>query len=104
MDGWMDARGPCGIFANQSINCVIRQIVRNYGARNNLKSMKRGDLAFFYHRFVCPRSPAIIKMRNKKKNITLYSTIYLFLFFPRRKPEFLGLKLFIITATAKNRE
>ncbi|CUS12436.1 unnamed protein product, partial [Tuber aestivum] len=23
--------------------------VRNYGARNNLKSMKRGDLAFFYH-------------------------------------------------------
>jgi predicted RNA-binding protein with PUA-like domain len=23
--------------------------VRNYGARNNLKSMKKGDLAFFYH-------------------------------------------------------
>lgn len=25
--------------------------VRNYGARNNLKSMRQGDLAFFYHRF-----------------------------------------------------
>lgn len=24
--------------------------VRNYGARNNLKAMKKGDLAFFYHR------------------------------------------------------
>ncbi|MEN9951526.1 MAG: hypothetical protein RLY85_2278 [Bacteroidota bacterium] len=23
--------------------------VRNYGARNNLRSMKKGDLAFFYH-------------------------------------------------------
>jgi predicted RNA-binding protein with PUA-like domain len=23
--------------------------VRNYGARNNLKAMKKGDLAFFYH-------------------------------------------------------
>ncbi|KAI5803801.1 PUA-like domain-containing protein [Geopyxis carbonaria] len=23
--------------------------VRNYGARNNLKAMKMGDLAFFYH-------------------------------------------------------
>jgi predicted RNA-binding protein with PUA-like domain len=23
--------------------------VRNYAARNNLKSMKKGDLAFFYH-------------------------------------------------------
>lgn len=23
--------------------------VRNYGARNNLRAMKRGDLAFFYH-------------------------------------------------------
>ena len=23
--------------------------VRNYGARNNLKAMKRGDLVFFYH-------------------------------------------------------
>lgn len=23
--------------------------VRNYGARNNLKAMKTGDLAFFYH-------------------------------------------------------
>ncbi|MBS1652790.1 MAG: EVE domain-containing protein [Bacteroidetes bacterium] len=23
--------------------------VRNYGARNNLKSMKKGDLVFFYH-------------------------------------------------------
>lgn len=23
--------------------------VRNYGARNNLRAMKKGDLAFFYH-------------------------------------------------------
>ena len=23
--------------------------VRNYGARNNLRSMKKGDLAFWYH-------------------------------------------------------
>lgn len=23
--------------------------VRNYGARNNLRNMKKGDLAFFYH-------------------------------------------------------
>ena len=23
--------------------------VRNYGARNNLRDMKKGDLAFFYH-------------------------------------------------------
>jgi predicted RNA-binding protein with PUA-like domain len=23
--------------------------VRNYGARNNLKAMKKGDLSFFYH-------------------------------------------------------
>jgi len=23
--------------------------VRNYAARNNLRSMKKGDLAFFYH-------------------------------------------------------
>jgi hypothetical protein len=26
--------------------------VRNYSARNNLKAMEQGDLAFFYHRLV----------------------------------------------------
>jgi len=46
---------------------VMRQIVRNYGARNNLKSMKRGDLAFFYHRFVSSRNPETMKMRNEKE-------------------------------------
>ncbi|KAH7629435.1 EVE domain-containing protein [Sordaria sp. MPI-SDFR-AT-0083] len=32
--------------------------IRNYSARNNLRSMKRGDLAFFYHSN-CP-SPGIV--------------------------------------------
>jgi len=64
MDG---CKGLCGIFANQSINCVIRQIVRNYGARNNLKSMKRGDFAFFYHRFVCPPKSRYHKNEEEKK-------------------------------------
>lgn len=73
--------GCSGIFANQSINCAMRQIVRNYGARNNLKSMKRGDLAFFYHRFVSSRDPETIKMRNKKEKYHLvpyHLFIYLF--------------------------
>ena len=80
----------------------MRQIVRNYGARNNLKSMKRGDLAFFYHRFVSSRDPETIKMRNKKEK---YHVVPYHLFIPKtgKKPWFSGAKLFIIIATAKNR-
>lgn len=28
---------------------MVATIVRNYGARNNLRAMQKGDLAFFYH-------------------------------------------------------
>lgn len=36
--------------------------VRNYQARNNLKAMKKGDLAFFYHSVVNPAIQGVVEV------------------------------------------
>ena len=39
--------------------------VRNYQARNNLKTMKKGDLAFFYHSVKDPAIQGIVKVTRE---------------------------------------
>jgi len=39
--------------------------VRNYTARNNLKEMKKGDLAFFYHSNIGKEIVGIIKIEEE---------------------------------------
>jgi predicted RNA-binding protein with PUA-like domain len=39
--------------------------VRNYAARNNLRAMKKGDLAFFYHSNVGQEIVGIAKVLNE---------------------------------------
>jgi predicted RNA-binding protein with PUA-like domain len=39
--------------------------VRNYQARNNLKAMKKGDLAFFYHSIKDPAIQGIVQVTKE---------------------------------------
>lgn len=39
--------------------------VRNYQARNNLKTMKKGDLAFFYHSVKDPAIQGIVQVTQE---------------------------------------
>ncbi|CAZ82343.1 unnamed protein product [Tuber melanosporum] len=48
--------------------------VRNYGARNNLKSMKKGDLAFFYHSNC--REPGIVGIMEIVQEATIDETAF----------------------------
>lgn len=48
--GW---DGGMGVTSSSTTTCprtnARLHTVRNYGARNNMQAMKKGDLAFFYH-------------------------------------------------------
>ncbi|KAF8245203.1 DUF55-domain-containing protein, partial [Wilcoxina mikolae CBS 423.85] len=48
--------------------------VRNYGARNNLKSMKEGDLAFFYHSNC--KNPGIVGIMRIDRSATVDPTAF----------------------------
>ncbi|RPA97391.1 DUF55-domain-containing protein [Choiromyces venosus 120613-1] len=48
--------------------------VRNYGARNNLKSMKKGDLAFFYHSNC--KEPGIVGIMEIVQEATIDETAF----------------------------
>ena len=48
---WLIKSEPCKYSWDQFVKDGVTfwDGVRNYGARNNLKAMKKGDFAFFYH-------------------------------------------------------